>query len=65
MTRSSPPRTQGGSKKPMTSGFPQQNPMQNVCFPRTDALPQHGQQPDKSCMKAGKADRRIKPRPGH
>jgi hypothetical protein len=49
----------------MTSGFLQQNPMQNVAFPRTDALPQHGQQPDKSCMKKTTADRKPKVRPGH
>jgi hypothetical protein len=49
----------------MTSGFPQQNPMQNACFPRTDALPQHGQKPDRSCMKTDRPDRKATPRPGH
>ncbi|HRD45359.1 MAG TPA: hypothetical protein PLF78_02625 [Caulobacter sp.] len=49
----------------MTSGFPQQNPMQNFSFPRTDALPQHGQKPDKSCMRSESASRKVKPAPGH
>lgn len=49
----------------MTSGFPQQNPMQNVTCPKTDALPQHGQQPDKRCMEKTSPDRKPKPRPGH
>ncbi len=64
MTRA-PTRSQGGQKKPMTSGFPQQNPMQNFSFPRTDALPQHGQKPDKSCMRSESASRKVKPAPGH
>lgn len=49
----------------MTSGFPQQNPMQSFSFPRTDALPQHGGKPDKSCLKADRPVRKAKPRPGH
>lgn len=64
MTRT-PTRTPGGQKKPMTSGFPQQNRMQNACFPKTDALPQHGQQPDKRCMEREKPVRKATPRPGH
>lgn len=58
-------RNQGGQKKPMPSGFPHQNPMQNFSFPRTDALPQHGQKPDKRCMKTDKPVRKATPRPGH
>jgi len=60
-----PTLTQGGQKKPMTSGFPHQNPMQNFSFPKTDALPQHGQKPDKGCMECHKPVRKAKPRPGH
>jgi len=50
---------------PITSGFPQQNLMLNVCFPKTDALPQHGQKPDKSCMAVDRPVRTPKPKPGH
>lgn len=49
----------------MTSGFPHQNPMQNFNPPKVDALPQHGQQPDKSCDKPARPPRKVKVRPGH
>lgn len=49
----------------MTSGFPQQNPAQTAAIPKTDALPQHGQPPDKRCMEGASPDRKPKPRPGH
>lgn len=54
-----------GEKKAMTSGFPHQNRLQNFTFPKVDCLPQHGQQPDKGCLKPAAAPRAIKPRPGH
>lgn len=53
-----------GGTKTMTSGFPHQNPMQNFTPPKVDALPQHGQQPDKSVTPA-RAPRKVKVRPGH
>ncbi|MBP7704507.1 MAG: hypothetical protein KA105_04395 [Caulobacter sp.] len=62
--REKTPRTQGG-KTAMTSGFPHQNPMQNFTFPKVDSLPQHGQKPDKGCLKGQKPSREVKPRPGH
>lgn len=54
-----------GGTKTMTSGFPHQNPMQNFTPPKVDALPQHGQQPDKSCDKKATPTRKVKVRPGH
>ena len=52
-----------GGQKTMTSGFPHQNPLQNFSPPKTDCLPQHGQQPDKALKP--KTVRVVKPRPGH
>lgn len=48
----------------MTSGFQQQNPWATFTPPKADALPQHGQKPDKSCVRPP-APRAPKPRPGH
>lgn len=48
----------------MTSGFQNQNPMTNVCFPKAEPKPQHGQTPDKACVQL-KEKRTFQPRPGH
>ncbi|MES2032753.1 MAG: hypothetical protein V4466_01130 [Pseudomonadota bacterium] len=48
----------------MTSGFPQQNPLQNFSVPKSEPLPQHGQSADKGCLKTN-TSRAVKPRPGH
>ncbi len=47
----------------MTRGFPQQNPLQNFSPPKSEPLPQHGQSPDKACLKG--REPRTRPRPGH
>jgi hypothetical protein len=49
----------------MTRGLPHQSPVQTVAFPKSDALPQHGQQPDRRCLEKVFPDRKPKPRPGH
>lgn len=49
----------------MISGFPQQNTPKTAPLPKSDALPQHGQQPDKRCMEKTSPDRKPSPRPGH
>lgn len=36
-----------------------------LAFPKSDALPQHGQQPDRRCLEKVFPDRKPKPRPGH
>jgi len=56
-------KTAKGGRKIMTSGFPHQNPLQNFNAPKTDPLPQHGQEADKTLKP--KAARVVKPRPGH
>ncbi len=55
----------GGSETPMARGLPHQNPLQFAAFPKSDALPQHGQEPDKRCLERTFPDRKPKPRPGH
>jgi hypothetical protein len=49
----------------MTSGFPHQSTLKTAALPRTDALPQHGQKPDRRCMEKASPDRKPTPRPGH
>jgi hypothetical protein len=48
----------------MTSGFQNQNPITNLNFPKVEPKPQHGQTPDKACLKL-KEKRTFQPRPGH
>ncbi len=48
----------------MTSGFQNQNPMTNLCLPKAEPKPQHGQKPDEACIKL-KEKRTFQPRPGH
>lgn len=48
----------------MTSGFQNQNPMTNLCFPKSTPKPQHGRKPDEACIKL-KEKRSFQPRPGH
>ncbi len=45
-------------------GFQQQDTLSNFVIPRSCAVPQHGQQPDKECKKI-KERRVLEPRPGH
>ncbi len=48
----------------MTSGFQNQDPMRNVCFPKCEPKPQHGRKPDAACVKL-KEKRSFEPKPGH
>lgn len=48
----------------MTRGFQNQDPMQNVCFPKAEPKPQHGRKPDEACVKL-KEKRTFEPKPGH
>jgi len=50
--------------KPMTHGFQQQNAMLGVTFPKSAAMPQHGQKPPKKPLPV-REPRTYKPRPGH
>jgi hypothetical protein len=51
-------------EKPMTSGFQNQNPLQNHSFPKSEPKAQHGQKPDEACLKV-KEKRTFEPKPGH
>jgi hypothetical protein len=51
-------------EKTMTSGFQNQNPMTNFCFPKSEPKAQHGQKPDQECVKL-KEKRTFEPKPGH
>ncbi len=51
-------------EKPMTRGFQNQDPMQNVCFPKAEPKPQHGRKPDQACVEL-KEKRTFEPKPGH
>lgn len=60
-------RFDSGDKKkgrPMTHGFQQQDSMLGVSFPRSAAMPQHGQKPSAKPLSV-RAPRTCKPRPGH
>ena len=46
----------------MTHGFQQQNSMLGVAFPKSAAMPQHGQSPKPLPVRP---PRSYKPRPGH
>jgi hypothetical protein len=48
----------------MLKGFQQQDPLTNFSFPKTAAVPQHGQKADKGCKKI-KERRIVEPQPGH
>ena len=48
----------------MTSGFQNQNPIQNFCFPKSAPKARHGQKPDPACVKL-KEKRTFEPKPGH
>lgn len=48
----------------MTSGFQNQNPLQNHSFPKSEPKAQHGQKPDEACLKV-KEKRTFEPKPGH
>lgn len=48
----------------MTRGFQHQIPNLTGSLPRTEPKAQHGQKPDKDCMKAPER-RSFEPRPGH
>ena len=56
----------GDKKKgrPMTHGFQQQNSMLGVAFPKSAAMPQHGQKPPAKPLPV-RPPRSYKPRPGH
>ena len=49
----------------MTQGFQQQDSAQNFCIPKSAAMPQHGQKPDKTKAAPIRQPRTFNPRPGH